>query len=61
MGAVLEQESGENDSKECRPIFYWSSSFRDYEKNYSISEKEVLACVAAVNKFRLYLLGKNLL
>ena len=59
MGAVLEQESGENNSKVFRRIFYWLSSFRDYVENYSISEKEALACVAAMNKFRVYLLGRE--
>ena len=58
MGAVLEQDSGEAEKKQRRPIFYRSSSFRDYEKNNSISEKEALACVAGMNKFRLYLLGR---
>ena len=59
MGAVLEQEVVGKSPMERRPIFYWSSSFRDYEKNYSISEKEALACVSAMNKFRIYLLGRE--
>ena len=59
MGAVLEQEAVGKSPMERRPIFYWSSIFRDYEKNYSISEKEALACVSAINKFRIYLFGRE--
>ena len=52
MGAMLEQQQ-----TDCtvRPVIYWSSTFRSYEKNYSISEKYALACVAAINKFRIYI------
>ena len=44
MGAVLEQEQ---DSDEIRPVAYWSSQFRAYEKNYVVGEKEALALVSA--------------
>ena len=56
MGAVLEQE--QMDGK-MQPVFYWSSQFRKYEKNYSISEKEALACVTAMRKLKKYLLGRK--
>ena len=56
MGAVLEQEQ---ESGHLKPVLYWSSKFRDYEANYSIGEKEALACVAAVTKLRKYLLGRH--
>ena len=56
MGAVLEQLQ---DDGERKPVMYWSSAFRAYERNYSIPEKEALACVAAINKFRIFLLGRH--
>ena len=56
IGAVLEQEQKNG---ERRPVCYWSSQFRSYEKNYSVSEKEALACVAAMQKFKKYLLGRH--
>ena len=56
IGAVLEQEQA---SGEMKPVLYWSSKLRDYEANYSIGEKEALACVAAVTKLRKYLLGRH--
>ena len=40
MGVVLEQEQI---GGKMQPVLYWSSQFRKYEKNYSISEKEALA------------------
>ena len=56
MGAILEQKDKEG---EYRAVVYFSSLFRNYEKNYSISEKEAFACVAALQKFRKYLLGRH--
>jgi hypothetical protein len=56
IGAVLEQEQP---SGEYRPVLYWSSQLRKYERNYSISEKEALACVAACEKMKKYLLGRR--
>ena len=53
MGTVIEQEQPNGQ----RPVLYWSSQFRAYEQNYSISEKEALACVTAVTRLRKYLLG----
>ena len=55
MGAVLEQEQADGTMK---PVLYWSSQFRVYEKNYSVEEKEALACVAAITKLRKYLLWR---
>ena len=49
IGAVLEQRQ---DDGEVSPICFWSLRLRSYERNYSISEKEALACVSAMNKFR---------
>ena len=56
MGAVLEQEQANGDYK---PVIYWSSQFRKYEKNYSVGGKEALACVSAILNFQNYLLGRH--
>ena len=56
IGAVLEQRQQNGIIK---PVSYWSSKLRKYELNYSISEKEALACVAAMKKFQKYLLGRK--
>ena len=56
MGAVLEQQ--QNDGN-YNPILYWFSKFRQYEKNYSILEKEALTVVCAITKLRKYLLGRR--
>ena len=51
LGCVLEQEQADGMEK---PVLYWSSKLRNYERNYSISEKEALACVASMMKLRKY-------
>jgi hypothetical protein len=56
MGAVLEQEQADGSYK---PVIYWSSQFRKYEMNYSVGEKEALACVSAMLSFQNYLLGRH--
>ena len=56
MGAVLEQKQNIGI---FAPIKYWSSEYCQYYKNYSIGEKEALACVAAVSYFRKYLIGRK--
>ena len=56
MRAVLEQLQ---DDGERKPVIYWSSAFLAYERNYSMPEKEALAYVSAINKFRIFLLGRH--
>ena len=51
LGAVLRQEHG--------PIAYISRSLKKAEKSYSITEKEVLAAVWAMDKLTYFLGGKE--
>ncbi|GMH42995.1 hypothetical protein BSKO_10917 [Bryopsis sp. KO-2023] len=53
VGAVLSQVV---DNKE-RPVFFFSRVMTTAEKNYSVTEKEGLALIAGLQKFRVYLLG----
>ncbi|KAF2365366.1 hypothetical protein FHG87_003892, partial [Trinorchestia longiramus] len=54
-GAVLQQKM---DNQE-QPIGYFSKKFNDAERRYSITEREGLAVVAAVNHFAPYLYGNK--
>jgi hypothetical protein len=49
IGAVLQQDN--------HPVCYASRTLNDHEKNYSITEKELLAIVWAVGYFRPYIYG----
>lgn len=54
VGAVLSQPDAENFHK---PIAFYSKKLSKSEKNYSVTEIELLALVEAVEHFKLYLLG----
>ena len=51
IGAVLYQLSGENEE---HPIAFYSQKLNSCQRNYTVTEKECLAAVMAVKKFRPY-------
>ncbi|XP_019054947.1 PREDICTED: uncharacterized protein LOC109115410 [Nelumbo nucifera] len=57
VGAVLGQRIG----KASHAIYYASKTLNDAQKNYSTTEKELLAVVFALEKFRSYLLGTKVI
>ena len=58
VGAVLSQE--EPDTKEEHPVYYYSRLLNLAERNYSTTDRECLAVIAAIKKFRVYVLGAPL-
>lgn len=54
IGAVLFQKDDQDNEQ---PIYYYSSKLTTAEKNYSVTERECLAIVKAVKKFRPYIEG----
>lgn len=54
IGAVLFQE---NSQGEEQPIYFYSAKLTTAERNYSVTERECLAVVKAVHKFRPYVEG----
>jgi hypothetical protein len=57
MGAVLGQRVG----KLPHDIYYASKTMMDAQINYTTIEKELLAVVFALDKFRSYLLGSKVI
>src|SRR6266852_2350322 len=53
MGAVLSQYI----NGKWRPVAFMSKSFNEVEQNYEIYDKEMLAIMMALDKWRQYLLG----
>lgn len=51
IGAVLFQK---NDSESENPIAFYSQKLTACQKNYSVTEKECLAAVSAIKRFRPY-------
>ena len=58
VGAVLSQE--EPDTKEEHPVYYYSRLLNPDERDYSTTDRECLAVIAAMKKFRVYVLGAPL-
>ena len=58
IGAVLSQI---DDSKVERPIAFFSRLLSKPEQNYSVTRKELLAMIDAMEQYRVYLLGKKFL
>ena len=57
MGAVL----GQKRDKVIHPIYYASRMLNDAQMNYTTTEKELLAVIFALEKFRSYLLGSKVI
>ena len=57
MGAVL----GQRLDKKSRAICYASKTFIKAQINYTTTEKELLAVVYALEKFRPYILGSKII
>jgi hypothetical protein len=57
VGAVLGQHVG----KLPHVIYYASKTLMDAQVNYTTTEKELLAVVFALDKFRSYLLGSKVI
>ena len=57
IGAVLGQRKG----KVFHAIYYASKVLNDAQINYATTEKEMLAIVYALKKFRLYLVGSKVI
>ena len=53
MGAVL----GQRHNKVFHPIYFISKLLNEAQQNYTTTEKELLAVVYAMDKFRAYILG----
>ena len=56
VGAVLLQEKV---LKWFRPVYYASRMLRPAEKNYTVTEREALGMIFALDKLRHYLLGNK--
>src|SRR3954464_7073901 len=55
IGGVLTQDQGQGH----QPIAYTSRKLSDAEQNYAAHEKELLAIMHAIEKWRVYLLGNH--
>lgn len=55
-GAVLEQL---DDHERLRPLAYYSKCYTSAQRNYSVTEKELLSIVMSIEHFHCYLFGKH--
>ena len=57
IGAVLEQR----DERKPYVVYYASKTLNEAPRNYITTEKDLLAVVYALDKFRSYLVGSNII
>ncbi|XP_019255156.1 PREDICTED: uncharacterized protein LOC109233746 [Nicotiana attenuata] len=57
VGAVL----GQRINKMFHPVYYASKTMNEAQRNYTVTEKELLAIVFAMEKFRPYLMGAKVI
>jgi len=57
VGAVL----GQRINKMFHPVYYSSKTMNEAQRNYTVTEKELLAIVFAMEKFRPYLMGAKVI
>ena len=57
LGAIL----GQKIDKIFKPIYYASRTLNEHQVNYTTTEKEMLAVVFALEKFRSYILGSHII
>lgn len=57
IGAVLDQRV----NKIFHPMYYASKTMNDAQVNYTVTEKELLAIVFAMEKYRSYLMGAKVI
>ncbi len=58
IGGMLAQESSK---KLIRPVAFYSKTLSSAERNYSVTDREGLAVIRCITKWRYYLLGKRFL
>ena len=58
IGGILSQKAEDGSEK---MIFAYSKTLDEAQKNYSVTDKELLACVKCMETFKRYLIGKKFL
>ncbi|XP_069144451.1 uncharacterized protein [Solanum lycopersicum] len=61
IGVVLGVVLGYRKNKILQPIYYASKALNKAQKNYTVTERELLAVIFAFEKFRSYLLGSRVI
>ena len=52
---------GQRKNKILHPIYYASKALNEAQKNYTVTEQELLAVVFSFDKFRSYLVGTRVI
>ena len=60
-GVALRVVLGQRKNKIIHPIYYASKALNEAQKNYTVTEQEILAVVFAFEKFHSYLLGTRVI